>query len=706
LPIKTTITADANPEALKASIALLDRYQAALTKLYGRDVLKAPHVASVSAASKDLAEFLKHHEAAAKSAAATGERFARMSQSVGKHFSGLAGNVEKSVANFTRFALTPLEAIVGEGALGGLALGAGLLTGGIALAGYAGYKAWQALEGGAADVTGRRRQAMGLGVGYGALSSYDLNFNRFGLGAETLGAVAGGVYDVTSPQFLPLLTSGAATGDTASAAVALIQNLPAMLKNVPDGMVGPTARSRGWDQILPMSAIVALKNADPAEIQRQIAHYNSDKATLDISAQAAEKWASFDTTINRAGRKIETVLAGQLAPLAEPLTHMSASVDHIITALIDTGLVSKGLGVIDHGLEAFGDAIGSHNFHEDGKKFKAAIDALYPYLPIMAKVAAFEVRFGVVGARLLFDPSYNPTASELLGAFLGVKEPSREVPPVPHVNYDRNPSGRPSIRYGTRGAGGPTVDSETGKIVHDFHGMPFPNRNSSPDSVAGIPAASIVPGPRETPSDLYDRIRALYPHLTNEECVELARKAAGIHEGVRDWRRGVNVNSANLPPGTPLATFMDRQGQPSDLYDGGQGVGAPGNNTTHAAVFMGYTKDGILVDEQYRGSGGPHLQEYKFGDKRGGEKDANNYFSINDLGGLPAGENNPFRREVQAQIAANRFAGGAESRSRYFAAHTPAAAGINPHIPAGPLVIYDHSGGSISIESSNVHTAQ
>jgi hypothetical protein len=141
---------------------------------------------------------------------------------------------------------------------------------------------------------------------------------------------------------------------------------------------------------------------------------------------------------------------------------------------------------------------------------------------------------------------------------------------------------------------------------------------------------------------LYNRIRLTYPSLTNEQCVELVRKVVGIPEGVRDWRRGTNVRE-RLPVGTPLATFMDREGRPSEYYDAHEGVGAPGNNTTHAAILAGYTDKGILVAEQYVGSGGPHLREYKYGDPRGGEKAAENYYSINTASGAPAGEANPLK---------------------------------------------------------------
>lgn len=159
---------------------------------------------------------------------------------------------------------------------------------------------------------------------------------------------------------------------------------------------------------------------------------------------------------------------------------------------------------------------------------------------------------------------------------------------------------------------------------------------------------------------LYARIRAAYPSLTNEQCVELVRKVTGIPEGVADWRRGTSVRDQRLPVGTPLATFMDRRGNPSQFYDAHQGVGAPGNNTTHAAILAGYTDDGILVAEQYVGSGGPHLQEYKFNDPRGGEKAAESYYSINTPEGRPAGERNPLK-ELPGSASAYGYGIGAEA---------------------------------------------
>ena len=153
---------------------------------------------------------------------------------------------------------------------------------------------------------------------------------------------------------------------------------------------------------------------------------------------------------------------------------------------------------------------------------------------------------------------------------------------------------------------------------------------------------------------LKQKIRSLNGHLGDQECVTLARGIVNDNQSVKDWRRGENVMSGNLPLGTPISTFMDRKGNPSELYDGGQGVGAPGNNTTHAAVFAGYERNekgditGIKVYEQYAGSKGIQQRTYSVEDERGGEKAGKNYYSINDPKGNPlGGDKNPITSRSQ-----------------------------------------------------------
>jgi hypothetical protein len=161
----------------------------------------------------------------------------------------------------------------------------------------------------------------------------------------------------------------------------------------------------------------------------------------------------------------------------------------------------------------------------------------------------------------------------------------------------------------------------------------------------GSPEASAIVGDTKGANAVASKIKDQFGNLSNPQCVALAKAYVGSNSSVTEWRRGSNVMDGTLKPGTPIATFMDRKGNPSSMYDGGQGVGAPGNHTTHAAVFLDYQRDGagkitgIRVMEQYKGSGGAHERTYPVGGF--GTNNAANYHSINDKSGAPLGSTNP-----------------------------------------------------------------
>ena len=60
-------------------------------------------------------------------------------------------------------------------------------------------------------------------------------------------------------------------------------------------------------------------------------------------------------------------------------------------------------------------------------------------------------------------------------------------------------------------------------------------------------------------AEVYQRIRRAYPTLTNEQCVGLVRKVAGIRQGVWDWRPGERVDGP-LRPGRPAEADLEAAG--------------------------------------------------------------------------------------------------------------------------------------------------
>ena len=301
MPIKTTVIVSADEAKFKNSYAAFEKYRAALKETHGVYVLQAPHIRAASAVGDDLAKFVNGIDRATSSQG----KFITGAEKAAKAFHGVGVGVKSTLESFARLALSPLQMLFPAGlAVGLFGLGSALVGAGT----------FFGLERGAAGVSDRRREAMGLGVNYGALSSFDLNFSRFGVGEGTLGAVASGIYDVTSPEYLGLLSSGATGhGDTSEAAIDLIRNIPKILQGVPDEMVGPVARSHNLTGLLDLPTIIRLRS-HPDEIEAQVKRYRDDRKTLDITKDAQQKWASFNAALSRAGQKIELALGRNLSP--------------------------------------------------------------------------------------------------------------------------------------------------------------------------------------------------------------------------------------------------------------------------------------------------------------------------------------------------------------------------------------------------------
>ncbi len=160
--------------------------------------------------------------------------------------------------------------------------------------------------------------------------------------------------------------------------------------------------------------------------------------------------------------------------------------------------------------------------------------------------------------------------------------------------------------------------------------------------------------------------------LSNEQCVELARRMVGDTGHVNTWRPGEKADAGHLKPGTPVATFLDARGREVDRYADGTG-GRPKRGLDHAAVFEGYERDqagkitGMKVAEQYKGSGGVHDKVYPFHSGKFGEHDGSNYHAVmRSDGAYLGGRNNPMTDASDDPLALRRSrdakaAGGADA---------------------------------------------
>lgn len=137
--------------------------------------------------------------------------------------------------------------------------------------------------------------------------------------------------------------------------------------------------------------------------------------------------------------------------------------------------------------------------------------------------------------------------------------------------------------------------------------------NNGKDSQEGGSGTSQSFAPPKNTGEVLDHIaKARSLGLVNgEECVALAAGAVGVRldhkhgagSQVSDWRRGESASDTRLEPGTPVATFFDRNGKPTQNYAEGGNGGQPGADLDHAGVVVGYDKDGkgMTLADQWGG---------------------------------------------------------------------------------------------------------
>ena len=472
----------------------------------------------------------------------------------------------------------------------------------------------------ASVVSQGRGNAMGLGVTYGEQASFGTNFGRLGNADALLGGFSRALHDSNSRGALySILGPNAAhrlSGKDASSAFAeALPDIQRLLKRSPEGTLQQTVESYRLNELgFDVNSAQALRNMSPEETKEMLAAHEDTAKRLGLSEKDQLSYRNFMDQMDRAEMQIGTHFARGLSRLAPGVSKFSEVFRDVIENLLTKGgPVENWLKKVNKYLVAFGQDLKSGEVDKWAKELSGALTSI---------------------SNLLGNAQSDPTT--------GLFGQAPRSPGQAKANAIINGVGR-AVR-------GIIVDTFESSDSHKAHANPghalvgrsgFRREGRDRGDRETADALATLPGADER--SVAAELQRLRPTLGSSECVALAKAAVGSRAGVSEWRRGDNVTSAPLAAGTPIATFMDRRGRPSDRYDGGQGVGARGNNTTHAAVFLGYAPDGIRVAEQYAGSGGMHVHTYKYDDPRGGEKDARNYFSINDPTGNPLGPRNPMR---------------------------------------------------------------
>lgn len=228
----------------------------------------------------------------------------------------------------------------------------------------------------AASVAGGRAAAAGLGIGYGQRKAFELNFGgRFLESPEgTLGAIARGQFDITSPEYRALhanlrAAGVAPTGNAADIAAQIVEAIPRIFADIPKDrpeLLAARARIFGLEELgFSVADINRIRNATPEERARQLQQYKEDTRTFGLTPQEQLGWNNLLTALQRAGATIEKVFVRGLTRMTVPLEHLSKAFTDVVSAFLGNKVFKKWIEDAASGLESLAKTISGPEFKEN-----------------------------------------------------------------------------------------------------------------------------------------------------------------------------------------------------------------------------------------------------------------------------------------------------------------------------------------------------
>ena len=361
MALKPIFEIEISDAKFKAFLVLFNKYQAQLKQLPGQWGMVNAQIGDTKSAVSGVTEEAKKHDDALKNqaeSAKTTNAIARSTAVVWSTIASSAQNVGHHISDATRSLAkwSTLTAVVS-----GL-LGVGGLFG---------------IDRLASVVAAQRRTAMGLGVSYGQNNAFNTNYQRLINPGSLLSNVSTAKYDMTSPQYTALMTSGVSqstikNGNAATISSELLSRLPGLFAGMDKndrGLIGAKAHAYGIDNLMSMQDLIAFLNASPEERKSMAERTAQDAKAMDLGEEAQRKWQDLITQLSRAGTLIENSFAEKLSRIAPSLEHLSDVFVNAVEKLAKSDVLKDLIGGLADGLDSFAKQIDTPAFQSGVENF-------------------------------------------------------------------------------------------------------------------------------------------------------------------------------------------------------------------------------------------------------------------------------------------------------------------------------------------------
>lgn len=296
----------------------------------------------------------------------------------------------------------------------------------------------------ASAATNQSRTAGGLGLTPGQMNAFTTNLSPFLNAGNVLSGAANAQVDLTQYGSLAALGINPQQAQSENAAQLAVQEIEAVRRSWRANHNINSAQALAAEQLgFSPSDIRNVGSANAKELRSYENRALNDAGKFGWDQKTAESWRELDTALSQAGAQALATLVRGLAPLADPLAHLSAQ----LTGLVSDFITKDGKSVISamsDGLAWLSRYLGSEQFQKDITSFEDGVGSL-----------ASKIVKGLQLLHLIPDGSA-PAGS------------SSSAPALPTERWDSDARGLPGINSTILS---PLLHPTGGKNAFDFSGV-------------------------------------------------------------------------------------------------------------------------------------------------------------------------------------------------------------------------------------------
>lgn len=230
----------------------------------------------------------------------------------------------------------------------------------------------------------QRSQGLALGMKAGEAKAFETQLGGRGYDANAyLGNINKGMTDITSPQYLGMMTAGMnyqrdiKDHETADVATSYLLKLKSAVDKIPlNESFGPTAHAQRLDTIMSAEDLQRLRRTSQAEVESYAQNIRKDRTSMGLGDTTAKEWQDLKVRLSETSQALENLLIGKLVALAPSIDKLSEAFMTAVKSFLSSPQLKEWIDDLAAGIKRFADYMMTDEFQQKVTSFVLGVASI------------------------------------------------------------------------------------------------------------------------------------------------------------------------------------------------------------------------------------------------------------------------------------------------------------------------------------------